>query len=95
MVLNQFERGLLIKRTPTFTSKVSNVPGNFTCISHPASSKVITKCNKVINAAKHTAGAKRGVTGKVNLTPLWWNQPATAFHYVKVRIKNDKMRSEK
>ena len=84
-----------MKRTPTFTSKVSNVPGNFTCIGYPASCKVITKCNKAINAAKYTAGAKCGVTGKVNLTPLRWNQPATAFHYVKVRIKNDKMRSEK
>jgi len=66
-----------------FTSKVSNVPGNFTCISHPARSKVITNCNKAINAAKHTPGAKRGVTGKVNLTPLWWSQPATAFHVAK------------
>jgi len=66
-----------------FTSKVSSVPGNFTCISHPASSKVITKCNKAINATKYTAGAKRGVTGKVNLTPLWWNQLATAFHIAK------------
>ena len=78
---------LFILSIQTFTSKVSNVPSNFTCISHPASSKVITNCNKAINAAKRTAGAKRGVTGKINLTPLCWNQPATVFHCIEKREK--------